>query len=113
MKKYYVVPFDILEVKNIDKENDSVDLSMYCEIGHDDFEPGSLPTFDLLINRTKGKITLTTDTSDWSPEEKEQFNQEINDFLMKFETEYENGNVVIPPTSEINGTDVDIEMKPC
>jgi len=112
MEKYFVLPSDVLDVKHIDKENDSVDLSMYCELGHNDVEPGHLPTFSLLINRTKGKITLSTDTSDWLPEETKQFNHDVNDFLILFETEYERGNVVIPPTSEINGTDVDIDMKP-
>lgn len=111
-KKYYVIPFDLVNV--IWTTPTRTEYEMYCEIGGGEIDPDGPITFTLKITNDRSLISLmTTDLEvldyDINSEDIEKC---IDEFLVSSLESFRKGEWTLPPNwSTSVGDDVDITSK--
>ena len=101
--KYYVIPYDLLDIVEIKIENDLVKLSMYCEIGGSKINPDTPPIFYFNIRILSGLHTFTIDNGDLTPLEVDKYNECISVFLQKMSDNIKTGRIPIPSVKQLIG----------
>ena len=101
--KPHVIPYDEINIIDLNTKEDYIKTTMYCEVGSEDIDPDDPPTFSLVIERRKGIYKLFTENEDIRPGESSMCDEPIRIFIDKTKDELDKGKIVIPPTEELIG----------
>jgi len=80
-EKYYVVSSDLLTTEEMNETDNTITLSMYCEIGGKNINPDTPPVFYMIIKYENGQWSLSIDNGDFFDGEEELYTPCIMEFF--------------------------------